>query len=190
MQLHHKDLTIEITNEPHYSINSADNTVCYEKEYCNEILVRERGRPVSKHGIRVWQSTTELSSAILCEDGGATGIHENAFLISDDNLLICCCNKVYSLHLPLLEINWVKKCDPATCFGIHQMDDCFIVHGELCITQIDRDGNEKWTFYARDIFVTQDGTEAFRMYADGIVLKDWEGYTYMLDKSGKQIYEL
>ena len=86
-----------------------------------------------------------------------------------------------------MSINWFKRLDPATCFGIYQFDNDFLIHGELQISRIDINGNEKWTFRARDIFVTSDGDNSFAIQADKILLIDWEGYRYTLDKNGVEV---
>lgn len=187
MTVNYKDYSIDIVDDQTYSINSADNTSHYDKIYFDGSTNQDRFYPTSKHGIRVKQADKELTSAIICEVGGATDIHNGSFTISEDTLLICCCDKIYSLKLPDLSINWHKRLDPATCFGIYPFDNDFIIHGELQITRIDKDGNEKWTFGARDIFVTPDGKASFTIQADKILLTDWEGYKYKLDKNGVEV---
>jgi len=187
MTVQYKDYSINIVDDLSYSLNSADNIVHYDKEYFDGVINEDRVYPTSKHGIRVKQNEYELSSAIICEVGWATGIHENSFLFSDNNLFICCCDKIYSLRLPALEINWKKRFDPTTCFGIYRFENDFIIHGELSIKRIDKAGNEKWTFGAREIFVTQDGTESIKIHSDKIELKDWEGCKYTLDKNGVEL---
>lgn len=187
LTINHTDFRIEISDEPYYSMGSTDNLSLYEKEYYKGVLNQQRVDPISKHGIRVKQNDTELSSILIGEEYGATTIHEHSFLIANDHLLICCCSYVYSLKIPSLEISWRKRLDPATCFGIYAFGKHFIIHGELSITQIDAEGHEKWTFGGRDIFVTPDGTEAIRIHPDNIELTDWEGYQYVLDASGSEI---
>jgi hypothetical protein len=108
-------------------------------------------------------------------------------VITNDSLLICCCDKVYSLSIPKLEIKWKKSFDPATCFAIYPFKGDFIIHGELHVTRIDMDGHEKWNFGARDIFVTPDGKDSFKLIDDKIKLRDWEGYEYILNEQGQEI---
>lgn len=187
MTVRYQDYSIDIIDDRGYSLNPADNSVHYAKEYFDETVREGRFIPASKHGIRIKQDGIELSSAILCETGGATGIHKNSFLFADNSLFICCCDKVYALKLPDLEMIWKKELDLATCFGIYEFDGDFIIHGEISITRIDKNGNEKWRFGARDIFVTQDGSESIKVHPEKIELKDWQGYNYVLDKNGNEI---
>ena len=184
MTVKYKDYSIDIVDDQTYSTNSADNLSHYNKIYFDGSINQDRFYPTSKHAIRIMQHDQELSSAIICEVGGGTTVHDKSFIIFDNSLYICCCDNVYSLKLPDLSINWSKRLDPATCLGIYSFDNNFIIHGELTISYIDKDGNVKWDFGARDIFVTQDGTDSIIFQSDKILLKDWGGYKYTLDKNG------
>lgn len=187
MTVKYKNYSIDVSDDQAYSINSADNTSRYDHVYFDGATNEDRVYPTSKHGIRVRLADKEVASALISEVGGATTIHNKSFVIADNSLLICCCDKVYSLNLPDLSKNWSKRIDPDTCFGIYSFDNDFIVHGELCITRIDKNGNEKWQFGAQDIWVTPDGKESFSIQGDKIFLTDWEGYKYILDKNGVEV---
>jgi hypothetical protein len=154
MNLQYLDFRIEIVDDPIYSLNSTDNISNYDQEYFDDKPYSDRNYSNSKHGIRVFKNDLELSSAIICEVGGATTIHENSCLIKDGLLFICCSDKIYALSLPDLKLKWKKRLDPATCFGIYSFQGDLVVHGELQITRVDINGIEKWSFGARDIFVT------------------------------------
>jgi hypothetical protein len=176
-----KEYTVDIIDDPTFNPGSADNLIGYETVYFDNTEYQ----PTSKHGIRVTKEGQSIGSAIICETGGATGIHDNSFLITADDLLICCCSTVYSFKLPLLTLNWKKELDPATCFAIYPFKDDFIIHGELEIKRINRAGNVKWDFSAKDIFVTQDGKEAVRLIGDRIEVTDWDGDKYILNVDGQ-----
>ena len=187
MRVRYKDFTIDIIDDSNYTLNSSDNIVSYDFEYFDGEMHMDRVYPTSKHGIRITKDGVELTSAIICEIGGYTTIHDNSFVITNDAILICCCDKVYSLSVPGLQINWKKRLDPETCFAIHPFQDDFIIHGELQITRINRDGNEKWNFGARDIWVTPDGKKSMELTDNKIKLTDWEGYVYELDSNGQEL---
>lgn len=184
MTVKYKKYTIEIINDPTYSLNSTDNTNHYDKEYFEGIMNEDRFYPTSKHGIRVLENDKEISSAIICEVGGATGIHDNSFVLTDNNIIICCCDKICCLQLPELLLNWRKRFDAVTCFAVYDFDGDFLIHGELSVTRIDKNGNAKWSFAGRDTFITSDNSNAFVIDGDKIILKDWDGYKYKLDKNG------
>ncbi|WP_051568664.1 hypothetical protein [Crocinitomix catalasitica] len=185
MELEKSPYRIKLVDAEQYTLNSVDNIEVYDIEYFQD----NRYRPTSKHGIRIFENGQEIRSAIVCETGGATGIHIDSVQIIDNVLYLCCCDSIYSLTIPNLDLNWNKRIDPATCFGIYTYKGDFIVHGELQITRIDMNGLQKWTFGARDIFVTQDGTDSFKIKEDKIYLRDWAGFDYVLDENGKEINE-
>jgi hypothetical protein len=178
-----KNYTVDIIDESNFSLESTDNALAYDKVYFDE----GEYQATSKHGIKVSKEGMHVSSAIICEVGGATGIYDNSFVIKDDSLLICCCDTIYSFKLPELALNWKKEFDMATCFSIYLFRDDFIIHGETQITRIDYNGNKKWDFTARDIFVTPDGKESIKIKVDEIYLRDWQGYEYLLNENGKEM---
>lgn len=187
MEVQHKQYKIEFVNASNYTLDSSDNIEEYNFEYFNGTQNEDKVYSTSKHGIRVFENDEEINSAIICEVGGATGIHSRSFLVEDENLFICCCDKIYSLKIPELTINWSKRLDPASCFGIYKFKGDLIIHGELQISRIDLQGNIKWSFGACDIFVTPDGQESFVIEQETIKLKDWAGYEYTLDEFGKEV---
>jgi hypothetical protein len=187
MRVSFKNYTVDIIDDSNYTLNSADNVVSYDVEYFDGPTNTDRVYPTSKHGIKITRDGDKLASAIICETGGQTTIHDNSFVFTNDSVLICCSDKIYSLSLPGLQLNWKKRFDPATCFAIYPFKGDYIIHGELQITRIDKDGNEKWTFGARDIFVTPDGKDALELQTDKIKLRDWEGYEYLLNEDGQEI---
>ena len=189
MELEIQPYKIKLVNAEQYTLNSADNIESYDVEYFQGDINGDRYYPTSKHGIRIFENDEEIRSAIVCETGGATGIHEESALINGNDLYLCCCDNVYCLSIPNLDLKWNKRLDPATCFGIYSFKGDFIIHGELQISRIDLDGNQKWTFGARDIFVTEDGSDSFKIKEDKIHLKDWMGYNYIIDENGKEIKE-
>jgi hypothetical protein len=176
-----KEYRVYIADEPGFRPGSADNPFKYERVYYDD----GKYQPTSKHGIKVTRDGRSITSAIICETGGATGIHDNAFMVSGDNLVICCSDTVYSLKLPELTINWKKEFDSATCYSVYPFKDDFIIHGELEIKRVDMNGNVKWNFSAGDIFATQDGTEAMKIVGDRIEITDWNGNKYTLNGDGK-----
>lgn len=182
MKIEYKNWTIEIRNDSSYVIGSADNVTLYKKVIFNKDVI-----PTSQHGVKVITQGKEISSVIICEGGGASTIHDRSFIIKNNELLLCCGDHLYCLELASLNINWKRQLDPATCFGIYEFENDFVVHGELEISRIDRKGNKIWDFSARDIFVTPDGKKSIEIDKDRIKLRDWDGYEYVIDGNGKEI---
>ncbi|WP_147679255.1 hypothetical protein [Algibacter pacificus] len=162
----------------------------FKKQYPADLGIELEYQPSSKHGIRITENGIEKCSALLLETGGATGISENSFLIKNDRIYICCSDRIYSLNLTDLSANWRNQYDIATCFGIYEFDEDFIVHGEIQVSRIDKNGETKWSFSARDIFVNPDGKTEFKIIENRIELIDWEGYKYELNADGKILTEI
>ncbi len=79
--------------------------------------------------------------------------------------------------------------DPlGTMFEVHQLDDDYILYGEIEIYRITKDLTVKWVFSGRDIFVRRVGNEpAFVIKEDRICLYDFEDNYYEIDFEGKDL---
>ena len=182
--LQHNDLTIKVFDDSSF-IQSPDSLTKYEKVYQPE--KDHEYVPASQHAIVVYKNGVKLSSAILLAAAGATSVTENSIIIENNNLITRCCNIVFSLTLPDLQLNWMTEVDWATCFAIHKYHDDFITEGEMSITRINRNGKILWEYSGADIFVTLDGSSSFDMYDDYIALSDFNGSTYKIDYNGMEI---
>jgi len=183
MHIKTKKYLLEVINDDNYTLSSADNTNFYQFSYYEHY----DSQFTSKHGIRVYKANREINSALVCSSGGATTINPNSFVIKQNTLLVCCSNKVFSLGIPDLKLNWVKKLDTATCFGVYEFMDDFVVHGELLISKIDIEGLIAWQFGGKDIFLHPHGENAFSVVGNRIYLKDGDSNEYVLDWDGKEI---
>jgi hypothetical protein len=182
----YNDLTIVVLDEPTFKLGSADNNFSYSKQYFGENATEY---PTSKHGIKIYQDDRIVDSCIIIGSGGATGIHKNSSLLDKDQLLVCCCDTVFCLTLPAFELKWKTQADLATCFQIFGQQDDYIIHGELQITKLDKDGNKIWEFGGSDIFVSTENEEEFKIENDGILLTDFVKTKYKIDFDGKLIWE-
>ncbi|NUY82349.1 hypothetical protein HUK80_15700 [Flavobacterium sp. MAH-1] len=88
---------------------------------------------------------------------------------------------------PELEIIWRTQADDITCFQILKVDNEFIIHGEMEISKLDGNGNIIWQRGGRDIFVTRDGVDDFKIKDNIIFVKDFENNLYKFDLLGNQI---
>lgn len=179
IKIHYKDYTITVFDDSYYRENSADNSHHYNIIYGAS---SEFGF-TSLHGIKIYDVTDDklLKSVCVCATGGGTGIHKNSFVISEEKLLICCCDSIFCLLIPSLTLEWNKVCDSATCFGIYPYQKDFIVHGELEISRIDTMGNILWQSSGRDIFTTLSGEDVFTIKNNTVIVKDWLENIYTID---------
>lgn len=179
----YEDFKIEVFNDESYTPGSSDNITSYNIEYIDN---KDEFR-INQHGIRVFENAVEISSAVIGGHGGGTTVHKNSYIIKNYSILICCGSMVYSLSIPTLKLNWKKQLDMATCFGIYEFDDDFIIHGEVEISRLTKNGEIKWQFSSRDIFVTLDEKRSFDIVGKTIKLIDFENYEYVIDGNGKEI---
>ena len=108
----HQDLRIEVFDDSAF-FEAPDSPTHYDKVYQRE--EDKAYKPSSQHAIIVYQDEEKLASAILLGAAGATAVSEDAMLCGDMQLIIRCCNIVYGLSLPELQINWKTEADWATC---------------------------------------------------------------------------
>lgn len=189
VKLNYKNYQIEVINDINYTINSADNLKVYDTVFFPGKNNEDRFYPTSKCGIIIKESDNEIASAIICESGGATAITEKSFVIEEDKIWICVCNKVYCLEIPTLDLIWRKEIDFITNFSIHKVEDDFIIHGELDIKRISKSGEIIWSFGGRNIWVNQEGKTEFSIENNQIHLFDFESNEYILDFNGETILD-
>lgn len=176
---------LEIFNDETFSKNSIDNNHMYDNEYKSGMYSNTL---ISKYGVKVLKDQKLVRSVILmAEGGGMTHIHNKFFLMDGENLIIIIGDSIFNLHLPDTSLNWCLKCDDSLCFNLYKITNGYIMHGELSITKISESGTIDWQFYGRDIFVTEDGANNFKIEDDRIVVCDWGNYTYHIDFYGKEI---
>ena len=171
--------TIEIFDDPAFSINSTDNKIKYD------MVVECENEATSKHGIIIRDQDKIVKSLIILSSAGGTGIHKNAYIIEENDILLCVGDCVYKISIPELDIAWKTKVDDSTAFEIYRYKSDFIIHGELSITKINNDGKISWQEYGSDIFVTESGKDNFEIRDDLIYAKSWDGRKYCFDSDGK-----
>lgn len=179
-----RDFTIEIFDDLNYTYGSADNIYNYPKKYFSN---EERDCPW-KHGIKIYEDDQVINGCVLFGTGGKTSPQKTSIILEDDRLVVCCGDTVSCLSLPDLELKWKNKADAATCFQIFKLEEDYLVHGELEITRLDKNGDEKWKFSGRDIFVTLKNENSIVIHSDYIELTDFEYEKYKIDFDGNLIW--
>ncbi len=176
---------IKFFDEADYRFDSIDNIKAYNKSF----ISGDKNNLISQIGIEVYEDDELKSSCIIGSEGGGTGINGNTTLISYGGLVICCSNTVFKLTIPDLNLEWKTISDLATCFGIHYLDKDYVVHGELEITRLDKDGKIVWQKRGRDIWTTAEAYDDFAVYDDYILATDWVYNRYKFDFDGNLIEE-
>jgi hypothetical protein len=173
---------IEFIQDNSFSPNSTDNARTYSN--CFALDLDSALHHSCKCAISVFNDEDELASAILLGEGGATGIHEKSYFISESMIYLCIGNAVAALSIPNLSLKWIKKADDATAFQILPLQNDIIVHGEMSISRITTGGNLIWRNYGSDIFVTHNGAEEFSICENRIFAESWDGRKYVFDFDG------
>lgn len=175
-----KEHVIKLFDEADYRFDSVDNIKTYNKTF----ISGDRSSLTSQIGIEVFEEDELKSSCVIGSEGGGTGITGNTTLISYSGLIVCCSNTVFKLTIPDLDLEWKTISDSATCFGIHYLDEGYVVHGELEITRLDKDGKIVWKQSGRDIWTTPESCDDFVVYDDYILATDWQHNRYKFDFNG------
>ena len=174
---------IEIYGDPIFLQDLSDSL----KQYDNFYFDQNEFRPTSIHVIKIYQNSNLLKSVAIAATGGNTGIHENSALIDINQLLICCSNSIFCLSIPDLTLLWCTPTDQATCFGIYNLQDTYIIHGEFEISRLDKTGNILWQQSGADIFITPEGKYDFTITENYILVSDWDHRKYKFDFNGQII---
>ena len=176
---------IKFYDEADYKLDSTDNI----KKYSKTFISGDKNILTSQIGIELFEDNNLKSSCLIGSEGGGTGITGNTIMISYGGLVICCSNTVFKLTIPTLNLEWKTVADSATCFGIHFLDKDYVVHGELDITRLDKDGKIVWQKGGRDIWTTAEGIDDFAVYDDYILATDRDYNRYKFDFDGKLLEE-
>jgi hypothetical protein len=178
--------SIGLINDTLYNPESVDNQVIYNRVYA-EHPYEEYFFP-TRHGIFLLKAGEIENAVCVCSSGGHTGIHSRSSVLDGNSFLICCADSVFCLTLPNLNLNWITKADHATCFGIYGYENSYIVHGELEITRLDKNGGLIWQFSGSDIFTTPTGRDVFKLNDDVIEAVNWDGIKFRINaQTGKSI---
>ena len=185
LSLQYENHEIEIFDDPSFKLG-IDSPKEYDKVF--QLEQDKEYTPTSQHAIQILKNGSRIGSAIILANGGGTCVHSDTAILDNEDLIIRCCNKVFSIKIPGLILNWAIEIDLATCFGIYTYKDTFISHGECSIARFDKTGKVLWSYSGADIFVNPvDRGISFEMQIDHIDLTDFNGSEYKIDYNGHTI---
>ncbi|SFU54112.1 hypothetical protein SAMN05216480_106151 [Pustulibacterium marinum] len=110
-----------------------------------------------------------------------------SIIIKDDTIILSLGFTLICMNLNNLSINWKIRPDMAEIFEFYDLEKDLLLRGEIGIHRIDLNGNIKWTFSARDIWVNTEGKKEVKIENNAIRLFDWESNEYLIDFNGKII---
>ncbi|AOW19361.1 hypothetical protein [Urechidicola croceus] len=159
------------------------------------IEVVENGNFYSAIKIDVIEKNSSIKSLLLTGIDGAFILYPKtkndnegqSVIVKNDNLILSLGFTIISINLNSLKVNWKIRPDIAEIFEFYELENDILLRGEIGIHRIDFDGNIKWTFSARDIWINMDGKEEVKIEGNHIRLFDWESNEYLLDFNGEII---
>jgi hypothetical protein len=174
---------VDVYRDETFRQGSADNLHLYDLEFFEE----SEYVFTTMVGIKVFEDQNLLKSAIIGAVGGGTGIHKTSVIYEDPRVVICCSDSIFCLSIPDLILLWQTHADQATCFEIYKYQNSYIVHGELEISRLDKDGKIVWQQGGADIFTTIDGGQGFELTDKFIIATDFENRIYKFDYDGNDL---
>ena len=136
--------------------------------------------------IKTFKDNELLKSAIIASIGGGMPDYKNTTIFESERILVCCSNSIFCLSIPELNLVWKRQADHGWCFGIYKYQDSYIVHGEVEISRIGKDGNIIWQKSGADIFTTKSGEKSFELTDDFIIANDFENRVYKWSYDGEE----
>ena len=178
-----EDFELKMSLDNNFEVNSSDNINSYEYIYLN----KSEYQPSTKIGMKILENNIPIHSSIIISGGGATAINENSYVVEQKRILICCGFSIFCLSIPTLKLEWQTKVDDITCFEIYKHNHDYIIHGELEISKINKDGKILWSNSGADIFVTVHGENKLILSENFISVKDYENRIYKFDYLGNDL---
>lgn len=184
MILSNKNYEIEIIKDMQYTLFSKDN------KFYNHVIQMEqysRNDFVCAYCVSVHSLTSDYKVAII---GRAYGSIENCAVLEGSRLVILVDDYLVFFDLITQNLEMKKKIlDFGTGIEIYSFDNGYIINGEVDVIKVDRLGRKIWDFSGKDIWVRPNGESSVNILDDRLLLTDFEGYNYHVDKWGKEIPE-
>lgn len=105
--------------------------------------------------------------------------------LNDNNLIMSLGFTILSLNLDETELDWILRPDIAEIFEFYDLEEDILLRGELQIHRIDKNGNIKWSYSGRDIWVNLEGKSEVNIEENKIRLLDFESNEYLINFNGE-----
>lgn len=139
--------------------------------------------------IKIFENNKEIYQYLIETNGIVGDVIQESYLIDKKSLLLCYFDTLFKFSIPDLKLLWKVKVDEACCFGIYQLEEDYLIHGELEISRINRDGEIIWQKTGGDIWTTLEGTK-IEINKNFIIATDWDYNKYKFDYNGNLIEEI
>lgn len=187
MKVDFKHFEIELKDDASYRIKPASNPI-YTYEFSTGEIIKNLAFTINKRAVivRDAQDKHEISSAILCENGGKAELTQDSFKLEEDRLWICVGDKMYCLNIPSLQVNWFHNVDFGTIHSINFFGEDLILHGNMGLVRIGKDGEIIWKFSeGNGVFIPGEGR--LKLFEKHIELIDGNDKKYRINEFGEAI---
>lgn len=107
--------------------------------------------------------------------------------IDGDELLLSLGVNFVLINLETLTLQWKLEPDVAEIFEFYDLEDDYLLRGEVGIHRIDKLGKVKWTFTGKDIWLNMEGRPEVEINESSIKLVDFGSNEYEIGFDGKSI---
>lgn len=107
--------------------------------------------------------------------------------LNENNLIMSLGFTILSLNLKKLEIDWILRPDISELFEFYDLEEDILLRGEFRIFRIEKNGNIKWEFGGRDIWVNLEEKKEVSIIENTIRLFDFESNEYLLNFDGELV---
>ena len=101
--------------------------------------------------------------------------------LNENTLVLSLGTNFASFNVESQEIIWNIKPDLVAIFEFYDLEDDYLLRGELEMFRIDNNGNIKWKYAGKDIWVNNEGKKEVQIEENKIRLIDFEGKEYVKD---------
>ncbi|MDY0217187.1 MAG: hypothetical protein RBS19_09545 [Bacteroidales bacterium] len=172
----------------------AENKIIETKSYTKTIDLNETGELSSLLAIEITNNRGDTTSCLITGIDGGSYLYiaddknkSQSVKLLSDNLILSLGFTFFSFSIDKQEIEWKLRPDMAEVFEFYDLHDDYLLRGELEIHRITRNGNVKWSYGGRDIWVNIDGKKEVHIENDKIILTDFEGNVYVIDFNGQTL---
>ena len=178
------ELFLERGNSENQEFVSCDKTLelCEPGEWTSNLIIRT----IDKNQI--------IKNCLISGLDGGIYLHtsnekEKSYTVklSDNCLIFSLGFTFFAYDIDKQEINWAIRPDMAEIFEFYDLEDDYLVRGELAIHRIDKDGQIKWSYGGRDIWVNIEGKTEVVIDSNKIILTDFNNDEYIIDFNGKTL---
>lgn len=184
MRLENDRCCVSITVDSTYTVESADNLL-----YDLELNPNHR-----KHNDRYRTFAVEIDlfyrTIRIALVGDYDSYDDKCAVLDDDVLTILQGSTIVQIKIEDGSLLFYKNLDCFGCnFGMYQVQQGYLIYGEIEITMLDFEFHKNWAFSGRDIFASVSGKKPFTLGDHSIKLYDFEDHFYEIDFHGNLIGE-